>query len=271
MNTRSPFDVEAALHELASLLDVPPAPDYSALVLRQLDDRPRRRLVVPRPHRVSKLLLAAAALLAALITTVAVPATRHAFASWFGFSGIDIRTAPSSQPPLPTPSTGAPSPGELGLGQRTSLARARSASGDRLELPAGLAAPRAFVYSDDGATVVTLAYRHAPGLRPTPDTGFALLVTEVFDAGHPVLEKLLHSGATTSEVRVNGWRGVYIRGPQEIMDLDRTRTRNGQEVVHEVAPRASANTIIWSDNHGTYRLEADMNRRVALALAGSLH
>jgi hypothetical protein len=271
MTAPSPLDVEVALHELAGVLEVSPPPDYATLVQRRLESAPRPRFVVVRARRTSRLLVAAAALLAALVTTVAVPATRHALASWFGFSGIDIRTAPSTLPPLPPPSTPMLTPSELGLGTRTTLAGARSASADRLKLPAGLGSPRAFVYSDEGATVVTLAYRHAPGLRPTPDTGFALLITEVFDAGQPVLEKLLHTGATTSEVTVHGQRGVYIRGPQEIMDLDPTRTRNGQEVVHEVAPRASANTIIWSDRDATYRIEADMSRSVALALARGLH
>jgi hypothetical protein len=148
---------------------------------------------------------------------------------------------------------------------------ARIATGGRLELPGGLASPhRLFVYRQEAATVVTVAYRQVPGLEPTPETGFALLVTEIFDAGQPIFEKLLHAGAHAVEVRVHGSRGVYVRGPQEIMNAERTTLPNGEQIVHEVAPRASADTIIWSDRGATYRLEAQMTRDVALQLARSL-
>jgi hypothetical protein len=40
-------------------------------------------------------------------------------------------------------------------------------------------------------------------------------------------------------------------------------------VVHEVAPRTSANTLIWAVGPVTYRLEADFSRGVALGLARS--
>jgi hypothetical protein len=271
MNARIPLDLDAALRELAASLDVSPPPDYAARVLPLLEGAPSRHIVRVGPRRISRLLLAAAAvLLSALATTVAVPASRHALSSWFGFSGIEIRTAPTSAPPPSVPTT-PPSPAALGAGRRTTLRAARIVSKARLELPAELPRPSmVFEYEQHGAVVVTLAYRHVVGLQPTPDTGFALLITEVFDAGEPILVKLLQTGATAVQVDVRGAVGVYVRGPQEIMTQDTTRTDHGMTVVHEVAPRASADSLIWATGPVTYRLEADFSRSLAVALARSI-
>jgi len=261
MNGRPPVEIDEALRALAPTLDVPPPPDYAALVLARLTEDARSGR--PRRVRIPRLLVAAATVLLTTAVTVAVPASRHALASWFGFSGIDIRTATSSSSPLP------PGPAPLTAGRRTTLRHAIVASADRLRVPAGVPAPgRVFVRPDDGATVVTLAYRTVTGLDPTPDTGFALIVTEIFDAGHPVMEKLLHTGARAASVEIDGRAGVFIEGPQEIINLER-RMSHGMQVVHEVAPRSSANTLIWGDAAGTYRLEGDFTRARAIELANS--
>lgn len=271
MSASTPIDIDVALRELAASLDVSPAPDYAARVLPLLDEAPAGRVIRLRPRGFSRLLLAAAAVLsAALATTIAVPASRHVLTSWFGFSAIEIRTAPTTALPPSLPPTSS-IPDVPGAGKSTTLHAARVASKDRLALPSDLPRPTmVFEYEQEGAIVVTLAYRHAAGLDPTPDTGFALLITEVFDAGHPILVKLLHSGASAVQVDVNGAAGVYVRGPQEIMNEGRTTTANGMQVVHEVAPRASANTLIWGVGPVTYRLEADFGRADAVALAESL-
>lgn len=265
MTSRPPIDVDAALRSLAASLDGPPAPDYAARVLAVLGDEnaaphPRFR----RARRVPRLLVAAAVLLLAVVaTTLAVPATRHTLASWFGFPGIDIRSAPSS---AARPS--APGPVPLRAGRQVTLEQAGTATRGRLRLPSGAGPPdRVLEYRDEGATVITLAYLTAPGLEPTPDTGFALLVTEVFDAGEPLLVKMMQTGATSTQVQVHDAAGVFIRGPQELMILDHTRVRHGEEVLHEVVPRESADTIIWADADGTYRIEADMSRAQAISLA----
>lgn len=268
MSARTPIDIDTALHELATSLDLPPAPDYAARVLPLLDGAPAGRVIRLQPRGVSRLLLAAAAvLLCALATTIAVPASRHALSSWFGFSAIEIRTAPTTAlPPSLPPSSSIPD--VPGAGKQTTLRAARAASKDRLALPSDLPRPSMVLeYKQEGATVVTLAYRHAAGLNATPDTGFALLITEVFDAGHPILVKLLHNGASTERVDVNGAVGVYVSGPQEIMNEERTTTANGMQIVHEVAPRSSANTLIWGAGGVTYRLEGDFSRDAAVHLA----
>jgi hypothetical protein len=116
-----------------------------------------------------------------------------------------------------------------------------------------------YLYEDRAAVVATLAYRRVPGLRPTPDTGYALILTEIFDAGHPFIEKILHSGATADAVSVAGHRGVFIAGPQEVL------MEHDGDLTSPVLPRSSANTLIWG-GAVTFRLEADAGRRAALRL-----
>ena len=253
-------DLEQSLRALAETLQHGEAPDYAPRVVSRLSDRPR---VPVRPGR--RLLIAAALVLAALVTTVAVPAGRHALASWLGFSGIDLRRVPNSSP-LPVPT--APQP--IDAGRLVPLDEARAMAGNHtIALPAGLPTPdRVYLRRDHTAIVVTLAYRHAPGLHPTIDTGYSLIVTELFDAGYPLYQKLLHTGAHTSTVQVDDQPGLFIAGPQEIITVDTTRQDHGSDTVHDVAARTSANTLIWNRAGTTYRIEGDFDRRTALALGG---
>jgi len=269
---RSREDLEKALRALAPMVEVPPPPDYADRVLHRLAEDAARsgpgslisRSWIAASHRMRRFAVAVALVLIAMVVTLAVPGTRHAVASWLGFTGIDIRTAPSRA------STAQVTPAPLAAGRQVTPQQAQRAATNRIALPANLQPPdRTFLRRDGAAVVVTLAYRKASTLKPTPDTGYALIATEIFDAGDPVLEKLLHTGATTTSVRVHGRPGVFIEGPQEIINLDHSRTNHGMDVVHEVAPRASANTLIWSDSKGTYRLEGDFTREAALDLAGS--
>jgi hypothetical protein len=134
-----------------------------------------------------------------------------------------------------------------------------------LKLPAGLPAPaRIYLRRDQAAVVVTLAYLAAPHLRPTADTGYAVILTEIAHAGRPVFAKMLAPGARAVYVTVTGHRGVFIDGPQQIITFANI---HGRPEVHEVAARASANTIIWTDGTTTYRLEGDFRQHAAIALA----
>jgi hypothetical protein len=254
-------DLEQSLRACAEMLQPTEAPDYATRILPRLAERPRNFV---RPAR--RLLIAAALVLAAVVTTVAVPAGRHALASWLGFSGIDVRRVPAgSALPVPT----APQP--LDAGRLVTLNEAQATAGKHtLALPEGLSRPdRVYVRRDHAAIVVTLAYRHAPGLHPTIDTGYSLIVTELFDAGYPLYQKLLHTSAVRSTVQVGGLPGLYIAGPQELITLDTTRQDHGSDTVHDVAARTSANTLMWSSAAATYRIEGDFTRRAALALGVS--
>jgi hypothetical protein len=286
---RADDELEEALRSLGSSLEIPTPADYPERVLRRLaleaqgsPKKADKQVRSSRPRTVERFLTTAAAVLAvAIVLTIAIPGTRRAVASWFGFPGISIQPAPSptntsptSASPTSAPRTSPPppptTPAPLNAGRKATLAEAQRASQFRLRQPANLKPPDVFMRRDAAAVIVTLAYRKAPPLKPTPDTGYALIVTEIYDAGDPVLQKILQTGATAVPVLVDADRGVFLEGPQEIITLDHTRTLHGSPVVHEVAARASANTLIWGSPTTTYRLEGNFSQRAALALAESL-
>jgi hypothetical protein len=265
-------DTEQRLRDLARAFDTP-APDYSRRVLRALathDERAAPAIRLARrflQSRSRRILIAAVALLAAAAIVIAVPGSRRALAQWLGFAGISIRH--TQQHPASPPASGRPA--ELYAGATVTLAEARAAMARHLRLPAGLPAPAVVYLRRDGAAVVvTLAYSAAPHLRPTADTGYALILTEIARAGRPLFAKILAIGANSVAVTVVGHRGVFIDGPQQIITLDNTRLHQGQPEVHEVAARASANTIIWTDGATTYRLEGDFGQHAAIALASTV-
>jgi len=270
---RSKADIERELRDLARALDTP-APDYSDRVLRALAARGQEpapvtrrvpgRILSPRARRI---LIAAAVVVIAIAVTIAVPGSRRALASWFGFAGIEIRHAPIRT--SPPPAGGLPVP--LHAGAKVTLADARAAMEGQLKLPAALPAPTdVYLRRDRAAVVVTLAYRTAPHLHPTADTGYALILTEIANAGHPLLEKIVGTNANAAVVTVAREPGVFIDGPQEIITIDPSRPIQGQPALHEVAARSSANTIIWSHGSTTYRLEGGFSRRAAVALASTI-
>lgn len=270
---RSKADIERELRDLAGALDTP-APDYSDRVLRALaargqepapvTHRPPGRILSPRARRI---LIAAVAFLIAVAVTIAVPGSRRALASWFGFAGIEIRHGPVRTGP--PPAAGLPVP--LHAGAKVTLADARAAMAGQLKLPAALPAPTdVYLRRDRAAVVVTLAYTTAPHLRPTTDTSYALILTEIANAGRPLFEKILGTNASAVVVTVARDPGVFINGPQEIITVDPSRPSQGQPALHEVAARSSANTIIWSHGPITYRLEGDFSRRAAVALADTI-
>jgi len=85
-------------------------------------------------------------------------------------------------------------------------------------------------------------------------------------AGHLdqfVFEKFVHSGDVT-EVRVNGTRGLWIKGPQELVYI----TRDGTTVAAS-ARLTTGNTLIWGTRQVAVRLEGNLTRTAALAIADS--
>lgn len=247
--------VESELRALSRELDVPPASDVTAAVLQRLDKRAVHRRRVPdlrtglrRPRlRWRAALLALAAVLAFLIAT---PQGRAVVIHVLRFAGIEVRQQPG--PPL-APGNSASLPGQ----RQTSLQRARHQVAFPILVPAALGQPSDVVVSDRGR-VVSLIYRQTRyGLVRMDE--FAGRLDQIY------FEKFVHF-ANVTQVQVNGARGLWIKGPQELLYI----TRNGTPAAAS-ARLTTGNTLIWGTRLVALRLEGNLRKTTAVLIGSSAH
>lgn len=236
-------DLERDLRDLAGWLDTPPAPDVTARV--------RARLTAPAPRRRRWRYWLAAAL-AALLVAVLPPgraALADAVSGLLRFSGIVIGTSP--KPVLPS---GTPSP--LPAQRPAALDEAQRKVRFPIRVPAALGPPERVLVADADGTgtyrVVTLLYR-----------GGALRL-DAFDGRlDPVFQKQA-AGPDVQWTQVNGDFAVWVGGPHALAYVDRGGT------VRVETARLAAATLIWGEAGVSYRLEGDLTRDEAVAIANSL-
>ncbi|MBM2822130.1 MAG: hypothetical protein HW413_876 [Thermoleophilia bacterium] len=241
-------EIERALIQLGRQVAIPAAPDVVPAVLARLESRR-----TGRPRRRRWVLVAAAAALAALAATLAIPDARSALLRVLHIGGARIEFV--EELPAVTPA-----PPELDLdlvlGRRVTLEQARRATSfDLRELDA---APDR-VYLGSRGTVwflygtpqrVRLLVAQTPGLE----------VDEAF-----ILKKLVAAGTRVENVSVVGERGFLITGsPHLVLLVDQHGT-----VVEESA-RLARSVLVWEANGIMYRLEGDFTSDEALALAEAL-
>ncbi|HET7245806.1 MAG TPA: hypothetical protein VFJ07_13325 [Streptosporangiaceae bacterium] len=247
--------VESELRAVGRKLEVPPASDLTAAVRRRLEGQAvsRRHLpwvgtgVLRRRLRWRAALVAVMALTAVLIAT---PQGRAVILHAFRFAGVELRQGPG---PVPSPGTSASLPGE----RRMSLQQARHQVSFPILVPAALGRDSEVVVSD-GGRVVSLVYRRTPYGQVRMDE-FAGHLDQVY------FEKIVHAGNVT-EVQVNGTRGLWIKGPQVLVYITRSGTPASAS-----ARLTTGNTLIWGTRQVALRLEGNLSRTVALAIAGSAH
>jgi hypothetical protein len=233
-------ELETRLAELD--VDWPPAPDVAARVRARVEAEPRGRRLRP----------AWAVALAVLVLgggVAAVPPARSAVLRWLGIEGVRIER-------VPTAPTAAPSP-SLDLGRRIPLAPARL-------VPRALGRPDA-VYAMPGDTV-TLLYRPRPGLPESEQTGAGALLSE-FPGRTNVqfIRKFAGPDTTIEPVQVGGERGYWVAGePHGLLYEDPTGD------VREAPTRLAGPTLVWRRGRLTLRLEADVSKARALAIARSV-
>jgi hypothetical protein len=93
-----------------------------------------------------------------------------------------------------------------------------------------------------------------------------MVLSEYAGTATPYFEKYVGQGRPPTTVTVAGrWPGLYFAGPQEVLVRDTTG------MVHDEHPRLSAPTLVWVQGAVTYRLEANISEKRALAVATSLH
>ena len=248
--------MEAELRELGRELDVPPAASPAAAVRQRLEGpavrrphpAPRGTGVLRRWRPAWRAALIVVAVLAVLLA--ATPQGRAVVAHVLRFAGVELQQEPG---PAPSPRSGASLPGE----RRMSLAEARQHVSFPILVPAALGRPSEVVVSD-GGRVASLIYRRTP---------YGLVRMDEF-AGHldPVFfQKFIHVGDVTV-VRVNGRKGMWVKGPHVLMYV----TRDGTPAVAS-ARLTTGNTLIWGNRQVALRLEGNLSKTEALAIAGSAH
>ncbi len=243
---------ESELRAAGRHLAVPPARDVAATVRQRLEGQ---RLEGPPARRRRPGWRAALAVAAAFLAVlIATPQGRAAIVHVFRFAGVELRQEPG---PVRTPASRAVQPGAAALPgeRRMSLAQARHRVSFPILVPSALGPPAEVVVSD-GGRVVSLTY---------PRTPYGLLRMDEF-AGQPdqiYFEKIVHSGDVTP-VTVNGTKGLWIKGPHELMYL----TPDGSPAVAQ--PRlTTGNTLLWGTPRVALRLEGDVGQAAALAIADS--
>jgi hypothetical protein len=272
--SRRELDLEGALADLAAALEFPPTPDLAAAVGARLDEAP-----APDPARVRRRgwligwsgwrRLAVAGLAAALLAAavlVASPGTREAVARRLGLRGVGVELG---GPPPPTVTT---RPGErldLGLGERVTLEEARR----RVDFP--VLVPGAPGFRQPAAVFVNQAvppggrvdmvYRARPGLPASPFTDVGLLVTEFRGQPSPLFLKKVAVAGMVEEVTVGGQPGYWFSGEPHFFTYE-----DAGGNVREERTRLAGNTLIWQRGDLTLRLEGEISRQQALAIAESM-
>jgi hypothetical protein len=273
-------ELERALRGAAAFVAYPELPDLSGLVGRQVRESPaaaRRRwpswdirrtlrpvLRPPLQPALARAAVAVAVAVAIFAGTMAFsPTARRAVAGWLGLRGVKIEVVPS-----PTLSR-SPTPLGFGLdlGTRVTLSEAQEAVPFPILVPAALGPPDE-VYLRIGfiQDQVTLLYRARSDLPRASTTGAGLLLTE-FRAtiDRELIEKKVALSSTRIDpVVVNGGPGYWIEGAHDIYLLG----PDGEPIGDSV--RLAGNVLLWEQGDVTLRIEADITKEQALAIAATV-
>jgi hypothetical protein len=247
--------VESELRAVGRDLEAPPARDLTVAVRQRLQGRAVRRHYVPglgtgtlRRRPVWRAVLVVVA--AVLAVLVATPQGRAVINHMFRFAGVELRQGPG---PVSSPARSPSLPGE----RSTSLEKARRQVSFPILVPTALGQPADVVVSDAGR-VVSLIYSRTPHGLVRMDE-FAGHVDQIY------FEKLVHFSDVT-QVEVNGTAGLWIKGPHELVYV----TRDGTTDVAS-ARLTTGNTLIWGTRQVALRLEGNLGKATALAIANSAH
>jgi hypothetical protein len=253
--------LEAALRDVSRHLAWLPTPDLAPAVRLQIE---RGADVVPLPRRRVRqaAVVAAAALFVVLAGTLALsPGLRAAILRFFTLPGVTIEVDRTAPPEASPPAVGA----EPFLGMRVALDEARRQVSFPVAVPAELGQPdEVYLLGGGERALVTLAYREAPGVPVDPETGYAVLLTQL--AGRPSEDLIKKTDVETRvvPVTVNGQQGYFVEGEHLVY----VRVPGADPIPDE--PRIAGNTLLWTRGPVTLRLEADVPLDRALDLARSV-
>lgn len=230
--------LERELRDLAPYV-FPPTPDLVPGV--------RARLAAPRrPQR--RWLLVAVAALALAGSAAAAPLVLD----WLGIRGARVTRAnelPPVRAQLEPPFFGEP----------VTLETARRTTSFPVRVPEELGEPDAVYVRDDVAGgMVTLVWGEGPRYRAALSTWYGRS-TEL------TIDKVVGPGTTAERLGVGSGRGVWIEGRPHTVSFVGIDGEYRLEQVH-----LAGNVLLWERGPLSLRLEADVSRAEALAIARSL-
>jgi hypothetical protein len=258
-------DLDTALRDLALALDVPAPAGIAERVRTRIELERPGRAVAPwwrRPIRRSVVLALAALLIAAAAVGAAIG---------YGLPGLRILFGPVPSPaaPAPSPSGAAGAPGApgalLALGTPLTLDEASNLVDFDVLLPPDPAiGPPDAVYL--AGQRLALGWGPDPALPGTAIADIGLLLIEInatVDEG--MIRKIVDSGTPIEAIAVDGAPGYWISGDSHALLF----VGPDGEVIPD-SRRLANNTLVWTRDGVTYRLEADLGLEEALELAASL-
>jgi hypothetical protein len=263
---RMPEDDEALARELRALgesLDFPPTPDLVTPVGAALASQraPGLGRLWPLGGRQVRLSLVLALL--GLALAVGIVAAAALFLGGLRISSVD--RLPSVAPEtVPMGELGS----NLGLGVPEDVASAKLRVTFSVFVPTtpALATPDVVYYADLLAGgQVSLVYAPGEGRPPATDSGVSVLITEFPGAMEEDLaQKSVGPGTTVEILSVNGGLGFWIEGRPHVITY---RDPTGNRVPDFV--RLVHNSLAWEQDGTVLRIEGDLTRAEALAIAAS--
>jgi len=255
------IEMEEQLSRLGAELVWPPTPNIAPAVRLRIATH-RRQAPAARWA-----MAAAAAVVLSLAALAAYPPSRDAIAGW-----INLHTFFRTVPHLATPSPLPPGPlgKRLGLGDSTTLPKARAALKWQLLLPASLGQPdEVYLQPPSDAPSggeVTLVYAARPGLPAAGETGVGALITEARGAiNSDYFGKTIGPGTTIEPVTVTGGSGYWIAGAPHVFAF----VDSAGNVRFETA-RLATNTLLINRGGTVVRIEGNLTKAQALEIAASL-
>jgi hypothetical protein len=229
---------------------VPAAPVDDALVRRVIDRVATATTApttppAPSPRRTSSRRVQAvvAAVVAVVVGALAAPPVRAAVADLFGFGGVLVREVPG-----PAPSTAPPPPRAT---TDLTLATAAGLVPFTAVVPAALGEPEGVEVSAD-RRVLSLTWQTDEGTVRLDEIGARL-------------DYAYAKSATDVEfVTVGGQFALWFPEPHEVAVLEPDGTPRRESA------RLAGHTLVWERGDVTMRLEGDLTKRRAVAVAESL-
>ena len=239
-------DLEQRLRALGDEIAFPATPEFA---LPYAVQAPRR----PRLVWVGIALALVAVCLGAVLA--ASPSARSGLRDLFGIGSV--RVIRVADPPTATETLEKPAR-LVPFGRPVSLAAARRAVDFELLLPESInGKPPARIYLDRtiGGGLVSIVWCCSP----------RIVLTQLLGQEFAFLRKTVGPATTIEEVSVDGLEGLWIEGSDHILRIVDT-----EGLFRERAVLVRGGVLVWVDRGVTFRLEGEVGKAEALAIARRL-